>query len=291
MRNIFLFIRRYFTFFAFLVLQVIALSFLFRYNKYHRAVGMGMANEITGWFNTRYSKFDRYFHLNEENSRLHKLNDSLLNLQKINFAKTDTSVRMVQDSIPFDTLGHYRRYIWRDAEVVYNSINLPENYIQINRGSKQGIRDNMGVLNADGSLVGSVINVSDNFSQVRSLINVQSTVSVVMKRSGNMGTITWDGKNPLYLTLSNIPKSDSVAKGDTVLTGPFSSFPPGSIVGTVEDFSKSNSGNTFYTLKIRAAANFQNLQHVHVVENLAFDEQDNLMKDTKKKMDALKPKH
>jgi rod shape-determining protein MreC len=291
MRNIFLFIRRYFTFFAFLVLQVIALSFLFRYNKYHRAVGMGVANEITGWFNTRYSKFDRYFHLNEENTRLHKLNDSLLNLQKTNFYAVDTSVRLVQDSIPFDTLGHYRRYYWRDAEVVYNSINLPENYIQINRGSKQGIRDNMGVLNSDGSLVGSVITVSDNFSQVRSLINVQSTVSVVMKRSGNMGTITWDGKNPLYLTLTNIPKSDSIAIGDTVLTGPFSSFPPGSIVGTVDDFVKSNSGNTFYTLKIRAAANFQNLQHVHVVENLAFDEQDKLMKDTKKKMDALKPKN
>lgn len=70
--------------------------------------------------------------------------------------------------------------------------------------------------------------------------------------------------------------------GDTIVTGPYSlSFPSGSLVGTVAGFIKNNS--TFYTIKIKAAANFQNLQHVHVVENLDFDEQDKLLKDTKKK--------
>jgi len=291
MRNIFLFIRRYFTFFAFLVLQVVALSILFRYNKYHRAVGMGVANEVTGWFNTKYSRFDRYFHLNEENSRIHKFNDSLLNLSLKNFAKADTSVHEVQDSIPYDTLGHYRRYRWRDAQVVYNSTIMQENYLQINRGTNGGIRDNMGVINSDGSLVGVVVNVSQNFSEVMSLLNVLNRVNVVVKKSGNSGTLTWDGRNPSFLTLNDIPKSDTVQVGDTIVTGPYSlSFPSGSIVGTVAGFIKTNS--TFYSLKIKAAANFQNLQQVHVVENLDFDEQDELLKNTKKKMDELKkPKH
>src|ERR1700757_4478606 len=98
MRNIFLFIGRYFTFFVFLVFQVLALSFLFRYNKFHRAVGLGMTNELTGWMNSKYATVDNYFHLSQESNRIHRLNDSLLNLQKSNFLNPDTATRFAQDS-------------------------------------------------------------------------------------------------------------------------------------------------------------------------------------------------
>jgi len=288
MRNIFLFIGRYFTFFAFLGFQVLALSFLFRYNKYHRAVGLGVANELTGWMNSKYANVDQYFHLKQESDRIHHVNDSLINLLKTNFLNPDTATQFVQDTIPYDTLGHRRRYVWRDAEVVSNSVNAERNYIQINRGSKQGIRDNMAVLNSDLSLVGIVVNTSDNFSQVMSLLHVKNNVNAIMKQSGNAGTISWDGKSPLYLTMTGIPKSDSIAKGDTVLTGTYSlSFPPLRMIGRVASIIKDNS-SSFYVLQIKTAANFQNLQHVFVVENLHADEQERLDKETRKKIDEVK---
>ena len=288
MRNIFLFIGRYFTFFAFLGFQVLALSFLFRYNKYHRAVGLGVANELTGWMNSKYANVDQYFHLKQESDRIHHVNDSLINLLKTNFLSPDTATQFVQDTIPYDTLGNSRRYVWRDAEVVSNSVNSERNYLQINRGSKQGIRDNMAVLNSDLSLVGIVVNTSDNFSQVMSLLHVKNNVNAVMKQSGNAGTISWDGKSPLYLTMTGIPKSDSIAKGDTVLTGTYSlSFPPLRTIGSVASVTKDNS-SSFYVLQIKTAANFQNLQHVFVVENLHADEQEKLDKETRKKIDEVK---
>ena len=288
MRNIFLFIGRYFTFFAFLGFQVLALSFLFRYNKYHRAVGLGVANEMSGWMNSKYANVDQYFHLKQESDRIHHVNDSLINLLKTNFLNPDTATQFVQDTIPYDTLGHRRRYVWRDAEVVSNSVNAERNYIQINRGSKQGIRDNMAVLNSDLSLVGIVVNTSDNFSQVMSLLHVKNNVNAIMKRSGNAGTISWDGKSPLYLTMTGIPKSDSIAKGDTVLTGTYSlSFPPLRMIGSVASIIKDNS-SSFYILQIKTAANFQNLQHVFVVENLQAEEQEKLDKETRKKIDEVK---
>ena len=212
------------------------------------------------------------------------MNDSLLNLLPVNFLKLDTSSRLVQDSIPYDTLGNYRRYIWRDAKVVYNTVNTQKNYIQLNRGSNQGIRDNMAVVNSDGSAVGVVVNVSPNFSQVMSLLHVQSKRSVTMKRSGSLGTIEWDGKNPLFLTLLNIPKSDSIARGDTVMTSVNSSFPPGFIVGTIDEVILDKSTN-FYVLRLRTAANFFNLQQVHVIENAQYEEQAKLQEDTRKKID------
>jgi rod shape-determining protein MreC len=288
MRNIFLFIGRYFTFFAFLALQVLALSFLFRYNKYHRAVGLGMANELTGWMNSKYAKVDNYFHLKQESDRIHRLNDSLMNLLKADFLNSDTATKSMADTIPYDTLGHRRRYLWRDAQVVSNSVNSERNYIQINRGSRQGIRDNMGVLSSDLSLVGIIVNTSENFSQVMSLLHVKNNVNAIMKRSGSAGTISWDGKNPLYLTMTGVPKSDSVAQGDTVLTGTYSlSFPPLKMIGTVASVIKDNS-SSFYVLQIKTAANFQNLQHVFVVENLQNEEEEKLDRDTRKKIDELK---
>ena len=251
-------------------------------------MGLGMANELTGWMNSKYSKVDNYFHLNQESDRIHRLNDSLINLLKGNFLNPDTAIRPAQDSLPFDTLGHRRRYIWREAQVVSNSVSSERNYIQINRGSKQGIRDNMGVLNSDLSLVGIVVNTSENFSQVMSLLHVKNNVNAIMKRSGNSGTVSWDGKNPLYLTMTGVPASDSIARGDTVLTGTYSlSFPPLKMVGTVESIVKDNS-SSFYVLKIKTAANFENLQHVFVVENLQSDEQGKLDKETRKKIDETK---
>jgi len=288
MRNIFLFIGRYFTFFAFLGFQVLALSFLFRYNRYHHAVGLGVASELTGWMNSKYANVDQYFHLKQESDRIHHVNDSLINLLRANFLNSDTTTQFVQDSIAYDTLGHRRRYLWRDAEVVNNSVNAEKNYIQINRGSKQGIRDNMAVLNSDLSLVGIVVNTSDNFSQVMSLLHVKNNVNAIMKRSGNAGTISWDGKSPLYLTMIGIPKSDSIARGDTVLTGTYSlSFPPLKMIGRVASVIKDNS-SSFYILQIKTAANFQSLQHVFVVENLQAEEQEELDKETRKKIDEVK---
>jgi rod shape-determining protein MreC len=288
MRNVFLFIRRYLTFFTFLGLQVIALWFLFSYNRFHRAKFLGIANELTGRINSQYNKVEDYFTLREENRKVHRLNDSLLNLLPRNFAVRDTGVQIVQDSISFDTLGTYRRYFSRPATVVYNTVSSQKNYIQINRGSKQGIRDNMAVVSSDGSAVGIVVNVSENFSQIMSLLHVQNSVSASLKRTGDFGDLIWDGKDPRFLTLRRVPKTIDVKKGDTVLTSSVSfNFPPGYMVGTVNEIKIDNTTGT-YLLRIRPAANFYNLQQVHVLENIERAEQVKLMDATKKDMEQVK---
>ncbi|HMT72851.1 MAG TPA: rod shape-determining protein MreC [Chitinophagaceae bacterium] len=288
MRNIFLFIRRYRTFFTFLFLQGVALWFLFSYNRYHRAKFLGVANEVTGRINSQYNKVEDYFTLKEENRRVHRLNDSLLNLLPRNFSVRDTAVQLVRDSVPIDTMGTYRRYFSRPAVVVYNTVNSQKNYIQLNRGANQGIRDNMAVVNSDGSVVGVVVGVSPNFSQVMSLLHVQNSVSASLKKSGETGTAEWDGKDPRFLTLKRIPKTVEVKKGDTVLTSSVSyNFPPGYMVGTVADVKIDNTSG-MYLLRIKTAANFNNLQQVHIIENIEREEQIKLYEETRKKIEETK---
>lgn len=261
---------------------------MFNYNRFHRTKFLGVANEFTGRVNSVYNGAEDYFALREENKRVHRLNDSLLNLMQRNFGLRDTSVQIIQDSIPYDTMGHYRRYYSRPATVVYGTTNSQKNFIQINRGAGQGIKDNMAVVNSDGSVVGVVVNTSANFSQIMSLLHVQNSVSASLKKSGDFGTAEWDGKDPRYVLLKKIPKTVEVKKGDTVLTSTVSyNFPPGYMVGTVAEVKMDNTTG-MYLLKVKTAANFYNLQQVHVIENLEREEQVKLMSETIKKIEQVK---
>src|SRR6478672_4026600 len=251
MRNIFLFIRRYFTFLAFVLLQIFSLYMLFKYNKLHHAAFLGVASEVTGRVNTQVDKLDDYFHQGEEARRVHRMNDSLLNLLKSNFEFQDTTQRSVVDTLHFDSTAAIRRYIWRDAKVVYNTISSEQNYLQLNRGSRYGIRDEMAVLNSDGAVVGVVVNVSPNFSQVMSLLHVQSSVSAAHEKSGTLGKVEWDGKDPKYVWLKGISRSVEVKVGDSVVTSRYSyNFPPNHLIGTVSQIN-SDPSTGLYLLKVK----------------------------------------
>lgn len=288
MRNVFLFIQRYFVFLVFLLLQGLALWMLFKYNRFHRAAFLGVASEVTGTLNKRVDKVDDYFHLSEENRRLHHMNDSLLNIARISYLVQDTSAKRVIDSTRYDSLTAVRRYLYRDAKVVYNSINGESNYLQLDRGYDQGIRDNMAVISSGGAAVGVVVNVSKNFSQVMSLLHIKSRVTAALKNSGDYGTLEWDAENPHFVTLRGIQKDVNVKRGDSVVTSVYSyNFPPGFLVGTVAAIDTEKTSG-FYVLKVQTAVNFSSIQQVFVVQNLQRDEQLQLQEDTEKKIEQKK---
>jgi rod shape-determining protein MreC len=280
-RNIFLFIRRYFNFLFFVVLQIVALSFLFRYNKFHEAAFMGIANQTTGMVGARFNSVEYYFNLKRTNDSLVKENTDLRNSLRQNFDSPDTTQRIVSDTIPYDTLGHVRKYMWRPAKVVSNTATLQNNYITIERGLNQGVRKDMGVISSTG-IVGTVVDVSANYAVVMSLLHRQSRVSAKMKKTGETGTIQWDGESPFFLTLINVPKSAPVAVGDSVITSQYSYlFPQGIMVGTVAAIVEDKTSN-FYTMKVKPATNFYKLEYVTVAENLMKDEQKKLEEASKK---------
>lgn len=281
MRNIFLFIRRYFNFLFFLVLQIIALSFLFRYNKFHEAAFMGVANELTGRVSSRYSNVQYYFHLKQTNEALAAQNEILLNSLPSNFQPADTALNVVIDTVKTDSSSEVRRYEWLRARVVNNSVALQNNYITIHRGENQGVRKDMGVISAQG-IVGTVVNTSENFAVVMTMLNRQSSVSAKLKKGGEISKVQWDGKSPSRVTMMNIPRSANVAKGDSVVTSGYSlSFPPDILIGTVTDVVEDKSSN-FLTLQIQTATNFYSVEYVMVVNNLQKDEQKKLEEATRK---------
>ena len=271
MRNLFAFIRRFSVLLFFLVLEVISLMLLFRYNKFHQAAYMDTAGEITGSIEAQYSKVSGYFSLKKENEALRRRLTEVQNKLAENFQSPDTSQRIIIDSIPIDTLGNKRKYLYMDAEVVNNSVSQPNNYFTIHRGTKQGVQPGMVVISPNG-VAGVVLDATDNFATVMSMLNKQSRISARLKKTGESGRIEWDGKNPRQVQLRDIPKSVKPAVGDTVITSQYSDFPPGVMIGVIEKVIPEQSSNN-YLLQIRPANDFSRLQNVFVVSNLQRNEQ------------------
>jgi rod shape-determining protein MreC len=173
----------------------------------------------------------------------------------------------------------------REAKVVYNTVNNEQNYIQLNRGSKYGIREDMAVLSSDLAVIGVVVAVTPNFSEVMSLLHLQNSVSAALKKSGTSGKVEWDGKDPRYVYLKGIPQSLEVKRGDSIVTSQYSfNFPPGYMIGTVAS-AINDPATGFYLIKVKTAVNFSSLQQVFVVENLLREEQLQLDKETQRKVE------
>jgi rod shape-determining protein MreC len=281
MRNIFLFIRRYFNFLFFLALQVLALSFLFRYNRYHEAAFMSVASEITGSVNTRYNTVEYYFKLKKANESLVQENVHLRELLRSNYQGADTTRQLVVDSIRVDSLVLDQKYFYRDAKVVGSFVTTQTNFFTLHRGLNQGVNVDMGVIGPRG-VVGRIVNVSSNFSTVMTMLSRQFKVDAKLKTSGDRGTVSWDGISPQFVQMRNIPKNVKINKGDSVITSELSSiFPANILVGTVDTVVNDPSTN-FLTLRLRSATNFSTVQHVYIVQNKQLEEQRMLEANTRK---------
>ena len=281
MRNVFLFIRRYFNLLFFLLLQVAALTLLFRYNKFHEAAFMNVANEVTGRVNTRYNNVETYFSLKKDNEKLREQNAQLLNQLKSDYDWPDSSWSVATDTIRIDSLEQYRKYLYLPAKVISTTVNAQNNYLMLHRGSGQGVGVNMAVVGPQG-VIGTVVNVSRNMAVVMSMLHRQSKIIAVLKKGSGFGEVVWDGKDPSFVSLLKVPKTVPVNKGDSVVTSQFSDkYPPGHLVGIVEKVEE-DKGTSTYNLTLRTTTNFYTVQHAYVVKNMLKEEIDALEKSMKK---------
>ena len=282
MRNILLFIRIYFNFLFFLSLMGIALFMVFNYNRYQHTAYSEVAGEITGKISNQFNSVEYYFELKRTNDSLVKVNAALYNKLKNDYELPDTVNNSRVDSVRMDTAIIARKYLYLPAKVVGNSVGLENNYLELHRGRLQGVEKDLAVTDINNDVVGSVVDVSDNYSVVMSLLHRQSNVSAKLKKNGVTGSIVWDGLKPNLVTLKDIPTDVKVSIGDSVVTSGFSDkFPYGLLIGTIVEVDHEKSA-LVATMKVKTAANFYNLQYVYLIKNLQKQEPEQLLKRVKK---------
>jgi rod shape-determining protein MreC len=189
---------------------------------------------------------------------------------------------LVYDTLNYDSLSYLNsKYSYINAGVVNNSSSYMNNYITINKGYKDGIRPDMGVVSING-IVGIVSTVNSNFSVVISLLNFRSKLSCKVKNTNYFGALSWKGGDIKYAFLEELPTHSTFEVGDTIITtGYTSAFPPGIMVGIVDSYKKQNDDN-FYSLKVRLTTDFQSLSLVSVIDNTNQVEQKEIEKEAKR---------
>ncbi len=247
-------------------------------NNYHHYTVFSSTNVITGSISGVFSSVSGYFALEDQNEYLKEQNEQLLeqirDLQASNrlfiaeFEKDST--RIAGDSL----LAPERNYSLIRADIVNMAVNRRLNYITLNKGRRDGVRDNMAVISTAGA-VGTVAMSSERYSLVLPIINIESKTScrIGLRAGRYLGSLYWDGINPRYAYLDEIPRHVQVQVGDTVVTSGFSDIYPADIlVGRVEEVSLGTSDN-FHTIKVELAEDFAKLTSVFVV---AFEDNEEL---------------
>ncbi len=268
MPNIIDFLIRFKNTLLFFFLLIIALSLVFQTHAYQKSKFISSANGVSGGLYSVANNIDEYLHLKKANKRLMEENQ-MLRERLYNVASS------AGDSTFVDTTHYPTHYTVYEARVVANHYAKLDNYLLINKGRKEGIKAELGVITSKG-IVGVIEKASTNYARVISILNTNLSVSAQLKRSNHFGTLKWDGGNPNIMELIDVPSYAVVKKGDTVMTdGRSLIFPKGIPIGTVKDFTLVE-GQSYYRITVKLFNDMTSIGNVYVIKNNARPEIESL---------------
>jgi rod shape-determining protein MreC len=147
------------------------------------------------------------------------------------------------------------------ARVIGGSADSASQIIYLDRGERDGIRRNMGVITPDG-VVGKVSESYKDTAQVLLLTDEHSGVGAMLVDSRVQKPVGGTGE-PLLVMKYISNEDNSVNPGDRIVTsGMDRIFPRDLPVGTIADIK---AGSTFKQIRVRPAANLERLEEVFVL--------------------------
>lgn len=284
MRNLIEFLARQHHWFVFVLLEAISLTLLFSYNNYQSSVWFSSANVVVGRIYDWSSQLEHFFSLTKVNEELTARNIALEEKisdlsEKLTTVTKDSSY--VKDSL----LLPVQEMKLIPAKVVSNSIIRPDNLMTINKGSKDGVKKDMGVVCGTG-VVGIVYLVSPQYSVVIPLLNTKSNISCKIENREYFGYLIWQGGATDIAYLDDIPRHARFKLNENIVTSGYSSiFPPGIKVGKILHVYNSADGVS-YRLSVKLSTNFSTLRDVSVVDNTAMKERIELMQAASDSLEA-----
>ena len=238
---------------VFLILLLFSLYLIIDSNYFHKSKILKLSNNIVNDILKEYSSINEYIKLKEYNTTLTKENIKLKNeLQKFKLKKTDSTFLK-------------QEFIYTDAKVISNNVSLLKNYLVINKGSKDGIIKEMGVTSSKG-IIGIVNEVSENYSSVMSLLNINSKINGKIKRTSHFGSIEWEGLDKEILLLKDIPKTAKIRVGDSIVSGGMSViFPENIKIGLVSKIEFNKNLDNYLRLEIKPHNDMSNIRDVYLI--------------------------
>jgi rod shape-determining protein MreC len=258
MQNIINFLIKYRNLLLYLFLMILSVAFTVQSHSHHRNMFIHSSGNITSRILKSRSDVYSYFHLSERNKVLQQEN-AVLRMQLL--AAGDTllgaeTTRIFLDTVPYRIMP---------ARVIKNDFHKRDNYITIDIGTNQGIRNDMGVIAANG-IVGLIDKAGPKYARVISVLNSNMSLNAQIKGTSTIGSLVWTGKDPYVMNLIDVPRLAKVKKGDTIITGLQStSFPPDIMIGTVKKVALIDTGSR-YDIEVKLFNDLTDLGYVNVIK-------------------------
>lgn len=218
----------------------------------------------TVWSSTQSVR--EYFSLRSTNKDLAAEN---LRLSKEVFRAQEMLRQARIDTMKMAARGRGFQYI--GAEVIKKSRNKQHNYIVINRGFEDGIKEKSGVITPDG-VVGVIDAVSAHHAFAFSFQNGDISIPARLgKDDGVVGPLVWDGIHSNKAILKEIPLHFKFEPGDTVYTSGYAlMFPPDIPLGTIGKAHMVDGSTN--EIDVTLFQDFSKIRYVTVVHNLSLEE-------------------
>ncbi|WP_288334038.1 rod shape-determining protein MreC [uncultured Porphyromonas sp.] len=264
------FLHKYRHWFVFLILETIALVTYLSGSLYSRSLGWYATSAVFGRVNELMTEGWSYVGLRPRNEELLRENARLrtaytLLARQMQDAEAHGLLPRLHatDSLPIDPSAVII------ARVVNRVTHTSEVYYTINKGRRDGIETDMGVMSASG-VVGAVMAVSDHYALVIPVLNPKIRLACTLLGQEVSGTLTASSSpNANEAILSNVPPHAHPQIGDTITTSGYSYlFPEGMMVGTIADSVPARvkgSAGTFANYPVHLATDFQGLRYVYVI--------------------------
>ena len=264
------FLQKHRHWFVFLILETIALVTYLSGSLYSRSLGWYATSAVFGRVNELMTEGWSYVGLRPRNEELLRENARLrtaytLLARQMQDAEAHGVLPRLHatDSLPIDPSAVII------ARVVNRVTHTSEVYYTINKGRRDGIETDMGVMSASG-VVGAVMAVSDHYALVIPVLNPKIRLACTLLGQEVSGTLTASSSpNANEAILSNVPPHAHPQIGDTITTSGYSYlFPEGMMVGTIADSVPARvkgSAGTFANYPVHLSTDFQGLRYVYVI--------------------------
>lgn len=271
MRNLIEFIIKYRYWFVFILMEGFSLSMLVRFNSFQGSVFFTTANSLVGDVYSTVDGITSYVGLGDENKRLEAENEALR--KEIHEMKSTLAAHQI-DTLSFEGFNR-SAYRFLGAQVVSSTLHKGNNLITINKGEKDGVKPEMGVVCSQG-VVGIVYMTSSRYSIVVPMLNINSRISSHLKESNQFGTMQWEHGDTYHSWLMGIPLHAKVNVGEMVETNGYSDiFPSGIPIGEVVSVEPSSDGLS-HALKVKLSTDFHTLRNVSIITNYSHPEKQQL---------------
>lgn len=202
--------------------------------------------------------------LAKQNEELHQENDVLRQEVRALSETGRENIRLrellnLKEHTAFHTVT--ARVIGRDSSNWWKSI-------QIDRGSNDGVRENLAVLNADG-LIGKIVSVTHGEARVLLLSDPNCKVSALLQDTREPGVAS--GSDAAFsfsphCVMTYVNRDAKVKTGENVITSGLGGvFPKGIVIGTVTGVQLNKQTGMYQDVEIKPAVDFRRLEEVIVI--------------------------